>query len=90
MTMYAPKFQTLLDSCDDLEGRLPQLRVRYPNDHDFLMVFAREAERLEGIAHRQDDGHDDCSIWLHVHGRLEAMLESSGIQPDRLGKVGSA
>ena len=89
MTIYSLQFQALLDGCDALEGMLPQLRADYPNDQDFLMVFAREAERLEGIAHRQDDGHDDCSIWLHVHGRLEAMLESIGIQPDRLGKVGS-
>jgi hypothetical protein len=84
MTTYAPQFQELLERCDALEGRLPQLRLEYPNDQDFLMVFAREAERLEDIAHRQDDGHDDCSIWLHVHGRLETMLETIGIQPDRL------
>jgi hypothetical protein len=85
MTVYAPQFQELLDSCDALESRLPQLRVDYPTDHEFLMVFAREAERLERIAHCQDDGHDDCSIWLHVHGRLEAMLKSIGFQPDQLG-----
>jgi hypothetical protein len=89
MTTYAPQFQALLDSCDALEVRLAQLRADYPSDHDFLMVFASEAERLEGAAHRQDDAHDDCSIWLYVHGRLEAMLESIGIQPDRLVPEGS-
>jgi hypothetical protein len=90
MTIYAPQFQALLDSCNDFEGKLPQLRADYPKENDFLMAFAREAEHLERIAHRQDDGHDDCSIWLHVHGRLESMLESIGIQPDRLGTEKSA
>lgn len=81
MSEYAPEFRALIDRCDALEQRVGQMRIDYPEDHHFLMAFSAEAESLERAAHQLDSGHDDCSVWLFVHGRLDEILLAAGSRP---------
>jgi hypothetical protein len=57
---------------DDLENRLPQLIEQYPDDADFWMAFAGEADCITDSAGPEH---------AYVSGRINCMLSSQGLIP---------